>query len=446
MNVYSLRLRLLAGAAVAIFVALGLSWVALTYLFTRHVERQAAVGLRREATQVIAGISLLPNRSFDIAQPPSDSRFSAPASGLYWQATMGSEVRRSRSLWDQELDRRGLADAARWKTQMIPGPFEHRLLVIERSVLPDPAAPPVLIQVAQDALPLHATQVAFSRELGLYLALLWLVLSVAAWTYIGLGLRPLHKLRAEVLSLKRRPDKRLSSRHPREIIPLIDAINDLAEARAGDVRRSRQRAADLAHALKTPIAALSAQSRRMAGSAGISNEGLDRAIASVAATVEAELARARAAASRREARAVAASPAQVVRRLIAVLERTDKGARTDFRCELADDFHLRIDESDLTEILGALMENATRFSRRVVRISGGPEAEGGRIVIEDDGPGLTPDEAERVLGRGIRLDERSGGHGLGIAIAKDMCEAAEGELSLGRADLGGLRAELIWID
>jgi signal transduction histidine kinase len=434
----------LIGSVVAIFIALSLSWFAMTLLFARHVERRVENDLRREATQVVAGITLAKDGGFDIVRAPTDSRFATPASGLYWQASMGQTVHRSRSLWDQELDRGGPAAGNAWSLRLAHGPFEKRVLIVERLVRPDPRAAPVLVQVGQDNLALHVSQVEFGKELALFLALLWLVLSAAAWLQVGVGLRAFARLRSDVMQVKRHPGERLSSHYPAEVAPLIEAINDLAQAREDDVRRARQRAADLAHAMKTPIAALSAQSRQLAGGSNGSTQGLDRAIASVAAAVEAELARARAAASRSVARSAVADPATVARRLVAVLERTDKGMRTDFIVDFEDGFKLRVDEADLTEILGALVENATHFARRTVLISGKAIGEGGAIRIEDDGPGLDPDEAARVLARGIRLDERSGGHGLGMSIARELTEATEGELTLGRAELGGLCAELRW--
>lgn len=446
MKAYSLRLRLLGAAAVAIFLALALAWVGLSYLFGRHVERRVEEDLRREAIAIVAGLDVSPSGEILLARQPVDPRFQTPASGLYWQVSSARDVERSRSLWDQELDRNSQADATRWSDRAIRGPFERGVFVVERRVKVTAESTPLLVQVGQDGKDLHRARVEFGRELGAFLILLWLVLSAAAWVQVSAGLRPLKRLRADVLALRRRPDERLSADYPSEVAPLIDSINALAEARENDVRRARQRAADLAHAMKTPIAALSAQSRQLATDGEAGTEGLDRAIASVSAAVEAELARSRAAASRQQARSALANPASVARRLIAVLERTEKGERTDFLVELPEDFRLRLDESDLTEMLGALIENACRHARRSVVVSGGPDGEGGRITIDDDGPGLTEDEIARVTGRGIRLDERGGGHGLGVSIASELAEATEGALNMSRAPIGGLRVELIWAD
>lgn len=441
MKTYSLRWRLLAGGMVAILVALAIAWFAMTYLFARHVSQRVEVDLQREGVQLVARLAETP-AGIAVTGTLPDHRFERPASGVYWQVSDGRQVVRSRSLWDQELDRRSRASMRDWHPRMTRGPFEETVLLVERRISVG-GAPAVLVQVGQDARDLHEAREEFGRELALFLALLWLVLSAAAWVQVTIGLRALDRVGEAVRNLKRRPGERLAGDHPSEVKPLVDAINAFADARESDVRRARQRAADLAHAMKTPIAALSAQSRRLAEGGG-STEGLDRTIASVAAAVETELARSRAAASRQGSAPSLASPATVARRLIAVLERTEKGSRIDFLVELDDGFRLPVEEPDLTEMLGALLENAARFARRQVVVSGGADGDGGSVRIDDDGPGMDPADAERVLGRGIRLDERGGGHGLGISIARELADATEGELRLGRADHGGLRAELHW--
>ncbi|MHB1111399.1 MAG: ATP-binding protein, partial [Devosia sp.] len=64
------------------------------------------------------------------------------------------------------------------------------------------------------------------------------------------------------------------------------------------------------------------------------------------------------------------------------------------------------------------------------------------IKVEDDGPGLTEEEAEKVLRRGVRLDEKTPGSGLGLDIVKELVDVYGGSLQLKRSVLGGLLAEL----
>ena len=72
-----------------------------------------------------------------------------------------------------------------------------------------------------------------------------------------------------------------------------------------------------------------------------------------------------------------------------------------------------------------------------------PEREVVRIVVDDDGPGLTPAEREQVARRGRRLDETKPGSGLGLSIVVELAALYGGAFTLGNAPLGGLRAELV---
>ena len=128
----------------------------------------------------------------------------------------------------------------------------------------------------------------------------------------------------------------------------------------------------------------------------------------------------------------------IITRVLQVIERTEAGQRIRFENNLSD-APLPLGDDVLMEMTGPLLENATRYAVSRVRVSG----DGGALVIEDDGPGLDPSQAEAVLERGKRLDES--GHGLGLSIAHDLAQATGADLSLDRSpDLAGLRVTLRW--
>jgi len=446
MKARSLHLRLLAGAMVAIFAALAVAWMAMTWLFERHIERREAAELTRSGLALAAGLTLTPAGAPAVDPLPVDPRFGAPASGLYWQVSTAAGSVRSRSLWDQALPRPASTPADTWRTRTAAGPFGARLLYVEREIRTERTAAPVLIQVASNEAALSTARREFGRDLALFLLGLWAVLSIAALVQVRLGLRPLARLRADLDRLRRSASARLGDDHPREIMPLTRAINVLADTREADLDRARRRAGDLAHSLKTPLAAMAAQSRRAreAGAADAA-DGLDRAIAAVGAALETELARTRAAAARDTTREARAAPAAIAERLIGVLERTDDGARVAFEQDIAADLRLPAPEDVLTEILGALMENAARFAKRRVRLSSQILANGGAsLTIDDDGPGMDEGRAGAALIRGGRLDEAGPGHGLGLAIVRDLVEATEGAITLERSPFEGLRVVLTW--
>lgn len=444
MNWRSLRMRLLAGAVAAIFVALAASWLAMGLLFERHIERRVDEELNRVGRQLVGGLTLDVNGKPVVHQIPTDARFREPASGLYWQLSTSAGAQRSDSLWDQRLPPSAHAENTDWTNRITSGPFNQSIFLVERIVKPEQAGPDVLVQLAQDMNSIHAARHEFGEELASFLALLWIILSAAAWAQVQLGLRPLARVRLALERLRHSPAERLTAPYPTEIEPLTEAINALADAREKDLDAARRRAADLAHGLKTPLAALAAQSRRAREAGALeAADGLDRAIAAAGAAVDAELARSRAATIRRSSHAFATSPLAVIERVIGVVERTDFGEHRVFEVDLPDAFTVPVAPDDLSELMGALIENAARFAHRRVRVSGEVTSHR-RLAIEDDGPGLDAGRAETLLARGARLDEAGPGHGLGLSIARELVEATGGTLTLESATLGGLRVSLSW--
>jgi signal transduction histidine kinase len=438
----SLRLRLLAGAAIAIFLALTLAWAGISWLFHHHVERREAAELTKLAEQVVAGLTIDAAGKPVVDHPPPDPRFQPIAGGSYWQASSSAGSVQSQSLWDQSLPLVA-AGTGDWSHATVRGPYGKQLTMVSRRVRPDARRIDVTVRVGSDDSEMRSALGEFDRVLALSLALLWLVLAIAAYVQVSLGLRPLDLLRRDLDRLRRSPSARLPDHHPHEIQPVIEAINAMASARETDLARARRRAADLAHSLKTPLAVVAAQSRRAreAGADGAA-ESIDRAVEAVGAALEAELARSRAAAARGSGGESA--PLDIVEGLVAVVERTERGETIAFSVDIDPGLRAPVDATDLAEMLGALIENAARHARRQVRISGTCEGEQLVLRVEDDGPGMDEAAIEAATQRGVRIDETGSGHGFGLAIVRDLAEATEGDFRLERAVLGGLAAELRW--
>jgi signal transduction histidine kinase len=444
MRLRSLRLRLLAGGAVAVAAALVAAWFFMTLLFEHHLERRLADELHRDGVRLVAGLTVGQGGALSIAEGPRDERFTAPASGLYWQVSSRRGLLRSRSLWDQAMPTSSAATRGDWSERVVAGPYEPRIVLLERRIALDGGRLPVLVQIGQDAAALTSAGREFGRELAIFLAVLWLCLSIAAWVQVALGLRPLAHVGSALDRLRHSPSERLAAAGAVEVQPLIDAINALADAREADLDRARHRAADLAHGLKTPLAALAAQSRRARAAGAVeAADGLDRAIAAVRAAVESELQRVRIASIRHDSGA--SCPARAIaEQVVAVLERTDYGERLAFDVDVPDALRLPLAAEDLTELLGAAAENAARYARRTVRIAGVDEGAHAVLVIEDDGPGMAADDRDAALERGTRLDSSGGGQGIGLAIVRDVAEATGATIALARSDLGGLRIAISW--
>jgi signal transduction histidine kinase len=218
-------------------------------------------------------------------------------------------------------------------------------------------------------------------------------------------------------------------------------VNALLDARAKEVERSRHRAADLAHGLKTPLAALAADSEqlRSRGDAVIA-EQIESAIDAMRRHIDRELARARVHGKMQIGHDLELPVLSLVRSLVATLERTAAGARLKYETAIADDAMAPFDRTDLAEVLGNLLENATRHAKARVRVTARQAQDGLSIDVEDDGPGIAPELRPIALARGGRLDVRGERTGLGLAIVQDVLEAYGWTLRLDASDLGGLKA------
>lgn len=440
----SLQWRLLLGAAAAILAALVLAWLFMTLLFERHLERRLQAEMTRDALQIVAALSFGPDGIPVIEDLLNDARFDKPASGYYWQVSTAQGTLRSRSLWDTTLSVPGQVSSTDWHIRRSQGPYGNVVFVLERRILFDSGRTPMVVQLAQDRAPLESAQREFGLELAGFLGVLWIVLSLAAWAQVALGLRPLRIVRRDLARLERNASERLPDSSVDEIRPLVHAINALADARELDLEQARRRAADLAHGLKTPLAALSAQSRRAREQgAGSAADGMERALAVIASAIHAELARTRIAMAGNAGGAFA-NVVEVVERLITVLEQTDKGGQLAYSVDLPASLRLPVRGDDLAELLGPLLENAVQYARRQIRIAGVEDPEAVSLCIEDDGPGIAEDLMATALMRGGRLDESQPGSGLGLAIARELATAMGATIVLGKADLGGLAVRLNW--
>ena len=432
MSFRSLRLRLLAGAAAFVVVAIALSAIGLTYLFERHVERWANVELATDLDQVIAGIDAGPDGKLAVLRQPVDPRFQRALSGLYWQIAVEPDgpILRSRSLWDFDIAlpaQREVDD--KFATYDLPGPDRQSLHVLQRRIeLPERLGRRTArVAVGIDDAELSAAVRRFAGALIPFLVVLGALLTAAAWAQVAIGLRPLAAMRGKLAAIGSGEARRLGGDFPDEVLPLAQEIDALLDARERQVEKARTRAADLAHGLKTPLQLLSSDAERLKakGEDELADEIHDIAN-SMRRHVERELVRARSGANAANA---SASVAAVAQRVVRVAERTPNGRRVAWMVDVPPGLLARIDAEDLTEALGNLAENAARHAHSTITLRA--RAEEGVVVLAviDDGPGIPPERAQEALRRGGRLDQR-GSAGLGLAIVGDIADAWGASLSI----------------
>ena len=275
------------------------------------------------------------------------------------------------------------------------------------------------------------------------------------------ALRPLLELREDV---ERRSPRDLDAfdadASPEEVRPLVQSLNRLFSLVNAQAESQRRFIADAAHQLRTPLAGLQAQVEAWAQAANSATTASQEGILHLRAEQVNQL------------RSATRRTSQLANQLLA-LSRADATMRAqstepvDLKavCESLLETHLdaatakRIDlgldaqpatvighEWLLRELLGNLVDNAVRYTPRGGTVTIRCGWRGGQpfLEVEDDGPGVAPEELPRILERFYRVRGAPGdGSGLGLAIAREIADVHQGRLELlPGADGRGLRITL----
>jgi signal transduction histidine kinase len=444
MNRRSLRLRLLGGAALWIVLALVVAGIAIGWMFTANVERSMRAGLTASLNRLVAQIDpFVPDPVG--TDPLPDPRYATPVSGAYWQieALPGGANWRSRSLFDHVLDTSGAtAPGGVERFSTLAGPADQSLSAMVREVsFASPAGDSqqrFRVTLAEDRGLLDESIRQFGGELVLALAFLGLALILASLLQVQLGLRPLGALRQGIGAVRRGETQKLPTDYPTEVLPLVGEVNELLIQQQKSMEFARARAADLAHGLKTPLSVLRnlAADLKQTGEAKAGGE-IDEIVGEMDDRVEYQLRLSRLR-MRTPTHQLSASLNDTVTRTIAVLSRTQEGEELDWQVELAPGLKVDIDPHDLMELVGVVLENAAKWGKTRVVVSGNADTGEAELRVADDGPGLTEAQIAKLGVRGQRHDESRRGSGLGLAIALEVVALNAGTMHFARAAEGGL--------
>ncbi|MFN4165042.1 MAG: sensor histidine kinase [Ferrovibrio sp.] len=431
----SLTLRLVGAGLIWMLVLLSAGGAVLTTAFRESVLQEFGHRLDAMLRGMIAVTDIAPDGSLVITRPLGDPRFEQIFSGWYWQvAEPSGRLIRSRSLWDSTLPVHD--DGTEMRRHEISGPRGETLLVAERDLHFPGMAGPVHVLVASDRRELDERIRSFDLLLLAALSLFAVGMAFAVVLQVRYGLSPLRAMTADLAAIRRGVSQRLNGPYPQEIAPLAEAMNAVLEHDAALIERARTHVGNLAHSLKTPLAVLHAELRDSPGKPVV-----DEQVRIMTRLIEHHLARASATAGSGRALGAEIPIRPVVEEIATMLGRIHANRQIGIDIQVSPDIRFRGGREDLEEMLGNLMENACKWARSRVRITAaatGPLV----ICVEDDGPGLSPDQATRVSRRGARLDEAMPGWGLGLGIVTDLAAIHGGTLTMDRSELGGLRATI----
>ena len=412
--------------------------LALDRVLSDAITRNFDDGLNYVLTAMIASAEIGPDGEVLFNRPLADQRFLEPNSGLYYQISApGHEDWRSRSLWDRALKvQPAHIDQTfhAYDSKQFPG---EDLRVMERTiVLPGSKTRWMfMVAAARDGLDVQIRLLRSTLFKSFALLAVGLIVLTTLQTFYGL--RPLRRVRKEIVRMRAGEKSRVTEPMPSEVLSMVEELNALLAHNERQAEEARTHAGNLAHALKTPLTVIMNAATAKAADLG---DTVIREATTMRRQVDHHLARARAVGRR----GAAQSRAEVWASLEAV-ERAVQRLYPEARIDMDGDKSaiVRVERQDLDEMLGNLIENAAKYGGGSVFATVSTAGAMVEIMVEDDGAGIAEGDRIRIFDRGVRLDSGKPGTGLGLAIVRDVAEIYGGSVNMDESeDLGGLLVRL----
>lgn len=434
----SLRGRLLLTAAVVIVIALLVTAGVMNFALCRFIQGQVDGRLDGQILSVADALRTGPDGTLRLEHLVDGPPFERPLSGWYWEVLAPDPVLRSQSLLGRDfaLTHPLEEDQPRPVTVDGTGPPDEPLRVRVKRVLVGSRF--VTIAAAAPLKALTGPLREAVTPLFVTLALLAAGMIGAVLLQVRLGLRPLARLQAELAAVIGGRAERITGPQPSEIAPLVRELNTLLDQNAANLERARRHVANLAHGLKTPLATLALALEESRCDPGGTLLPL---VTTMDRRIRHHLTRARTAALEGAERVRVLLAPRVADHLT-VFAKLYADKALDYRVDIDADVAVACEAQDLDEIIGNLLDNACKWARRRVTITAQSAGKQILLSIDDDGPGMTPEQTVDVMRPGQRIDESAPGYGFGLPITRELAELYGGLFTLERSESGGVKASV----
>ncbi|MEE8340183.1 MAG: ATP-binding protein [Xanthomonadales bacterium] len=446
---FSLRFRLILLATLVLVVALGLVGMALNSAHYRSAVSSLQARMESYVYLVLAAVEMDDSGALQVQDELGDPRLSQPGSGIYVHVHGSDEHWNSPSAMGLRLPELPQIVAGHIFFREPGG--EQQYFSLQYGVgwqLNDGSIRPLTVSVLVDADEIEQQTRAFRLGLWRSLGTAGVILVLAQLLMLFLGFRPLRQVARDVARIESGQAPKLEGRYPRELEPLARNVNRLLETEKSNQQRMRNALDSLAHSLKTPLAVIQAGLELQGGEAA---KPMRDAADEMHHLIATRLERARASARRTLAEPVKVRPQ--VKRVLDSLQKIYSHKMMEAQLIIDENLLFFGEQRDLLELAGNLLDNAFKYGSGKVRVSASaiePQTTrpGLCLNVEDDGDGIAESQWKRLLQRGTRGDERGTeqvrGHGLGLAIVLELVTAYQGNVSIGRSELGGamIRVEI----
>jgi len=432
----SLRARLILAASLVLAVFIVIAGYALDKAFYESAEQSLRNNLDTQMTFLLASAEVQNADDIDMPTRMLETKFSLPSSGLY--AIVVNQ--NGKVVW-KSLSTVGV----RIPAPLVLKPGEQKLDYVSEGAdqfyiksyginwFTQKDQIPLTFNVITDLQEFHKQILGYRKTLWGWLIALAVLLLAAQLAILVWGLRPLRRVIDEINAIESGKQERIAANYPQEILRLTDNINGLIDHEHTQQTRYRNALADLAHSLKTPLAVLNGAIHEVPDDS--MRDQLQEQIQRMDHIVAHQLQRAATAGGSPIRKPILLEP--VVAKLCRALDKVYQDKHIRFEQHVPAGLKLRVDEGDLMEVLGNILDNASKWCRQHIRIEVQLEKSRARISIADDGPGIAPSQSDMILQRGGRIDESKPGQGIGLSVVVEIIEAYKGKIVVGHSPLGG---------
>jgi len=398
-----------------------------------YLNEEVSAQLQLSMDELVDNVTVDETGVLMLRESLSEPRFKQAYSGLYWSVSGGSYALRSASLADKNI-----AAGDEGNDDFLVGARGEKLIHIDKTISIAGLPAPLMLTIGIDENPLEEALHLLIGKLWIILQLLFFGVLGFLWLLVQWSLRPLDNLQEDLQALRSGQSNSIEGNYPSEIEPLIGNLNALIFHYQELLQRARNHAGNLSHSIKTPLSVLNNQVGELSEK---DQAPLLASIQQLQTQIDYHMSRARMAGSM-NILSVKSKPSKRVDAISMAFDKVYGDRQVTLVNELEEELELPVEQADLDEMLGNLIENGYKWASSLIRVHAQIDAKRLYIIIEDDGDGIAEAQLSNIIKRGVRLDESTPGTGLGLNIVSELAHSYRGELSFEKSNLGGVKAIL----
>lgn len=434
----SLKFRLAFSAVLLLIILLPGIGFTLINVFEKHLIAATEAELTAQSYSLLADAEYFDN-ALIMPEQVMESRFNVIDSGLY---AIVIDVKNKNTLW-QSASALNFSSPINLQTPIVGergfyqvnGITPYFVLSFSVSFSGVENELPVTLHLINHQQSFLNSVNEFKRQLFLWLAVIAVMFIAMTFVWLRWTLKPLTELRRELSAIEQGNRESIVGSYPIEVLPVTEQLNHLLKTEQGQRLRYRNALSDLAHALKTPLATIKT-------SVSVSTD-ITYEVDKINNIVEHQLKRAQSAGQSSWRLSVDIAPC--VEKLTGAFAKIYRDKNIVLSVTVAENTTFKGDEADLLEMLGNLIDNAYKAAKSKVAVNVAGTDNQLMISVSDDGQGVAEHEKVHILKRGLRADTYEQGHGIGLAIVRDLVTSYQGEIDIDTdIHLGGAKFSLLF--